>query len=69
MMKKLNKMEQDKNIKELFEFLLDWSTRNNYSLVLPTDDQADIDFININLNTNTMYMGILGIDQPLTEVG
>jgi hypothetical protein len=64
-------MEQDQNVKELFEFLLDWSVRNNYSLVLPTDDQADVDvdFININLKTNTMYMGILGIDKPLTEVG
>jgi len=54
----------------LVEFLLDWGKENDFSFVLANkDDDKNIDFININLKTKTIYIDELNIIEPLTEVG
>ena len=63
--------EKDTQLNILVDFLLDWGKANDSSFILPNTDDDDtlIDFININFKTNTIYIGELGIDKPLTEVG
>ena len=56
-------------IDELFEFLSAWGARNGFKFVTPSDDEKNIDFININFKTNTIYVDELNINGPLTEVG
>jgi hypothetical protein len=64
-------MTKDSELDILTDFLLDWSKANDFSIVLPNCDDEDkiIDFININLKTKTIYIGELGIEELLTEVG
>lgn len=63
-------MTKDTELDILTDFLLDWSKANDFSIVLPNcDGDKIIDFININLKTKTIYVGELGINEPLTEVG
>jgi len=52
---------------KLISFLLDWSKNNDYQIVLPNDGDKDIDFININLKTKTLYFGELGINDNLID--
>ena len=61
--------EEEKAINELFDFLSSWGARNEFKFVVPHDDNKNVDFININLKTNTIYIDELSIDKPLTEVG
>lgn len=64
-------MTKDTELNILVDFLLDWGKANGSSFVLPNCDNEDrlVDFININLKTNTIYIGELGINESLTEVG
>ena len=64
----MTKKEQEP-IDELFEFLSSWGARNGFKFVTPSDGEKNIDFININFKTDTIYVDELGIDEPLTEVG
>lgn len=65
MSEKINETEMD----ELVEFLLAWGKENDFSFILPNDNEDnEIDFININLKTKVIYIDELGIDMPLTEV-
>lgn len=61
--------EEQDPMDELIEFLVGWGARNGFKFVAPSDDEKNIDFININLKTSTIYVDELGIDKPLTEVG
>ena len=54
---------------ELVKFLSKWGIKHGYDIVTPNNDEAEIDYFNINLNTKTIYIGELGIDEALTEVG
>jgi hypothetical protein len=60
---------EKKEIDKLFEFLSSWGARNNFKFVTPSDDEKNIDFININFKTNTIYVDELNVTEPLTEVG
>jgi hypothetical protein len=62
-------MDEEKEIDELFEFLSSWGARNNFKFVIPSDNEKNVDFININFKTNTIYADELNINEPLTEVG
>jgi hypothetical protein len=64
-------MKEYNEIDELFDFLIEWAKKNNFSIVVPSDEEIDkdIDFININLKTKTVYADELNIIEPLTEVG
>jgi len=53
----------------LIKFLSEWGARNEFKFVLPQNDDANIDFININLKTQTIYADELNVTEPLTEVG
>ena len=61
--------DEEKAINELFDFLSSWGARNEFKFVTPSDGEKNVDFININLKTNTIYIDELSIDKPLTEVG
>lgn len=62
--------DKDTQLNILVDFLLDWGKANDSSFILPNcDDDKFIDFININLKTNTIYIDELNITEPLTEVG
>lgn len=64
--------EEENSLDELMDALLLFAKKCNYSIVTPNsnvDDEDEIDFININLRTNTIYFTTLDIDKPLTEVG
>lgn len=61
--------EEINPIDELFEFLSSWGAKNNFKFVTPSDGEKNIDFININFKTNTVYVDELNINEPLTEVG
>lgn len=54
---------------ELVKFLSKWGIKHGYSIVTPNNEDAEIDYFNINLNTKTIYIGELGINESLTEVG
>ena len=63
MAKKMNPVD------ELFEFLSSWGAKNNFKFVTPSDCDKNVDFININFKTETIYVDELNVDEPLTEVG
>lgn len=63
MAKKMNPVD------ELFEFLSSWGAKNNFKFVTPSDGDKNVDFININFKTETIYVDELNVDEPLTEVG
>jgi len=50
---------------KLISFLIKWAKENECSIVLPNDGDKDIDFININLKTKTLYFGELDINEDL----
>ena len=61
--------EEINPVDELFEFLSSWGARNDFKFVTPSDGEKNVDFININFKTNTIYVDELNINEPLTEVG
>ena len=61
--------EEINPIDELFEFLSSWGAKNSFKFVTPSDGDKNIDFININFKTNTIYVDELNINEQLTEVG
>lgn len=61
--------EEQDPMDELLEFITAWGARNDFKFVTPSDDEKNIDFININLKTNTIYVDELNVNEPLTEVG
>jgi hypothetical protein len=54
---------------ELLKFLIDWGKKNDFQFILPSNEEANIDFININLKTQKIYADELDVNEPLTEVG
>ena len=66
-------MEEEKKVSEeydvLFSFLAEWAELYEYEVILPSDDEKNIDFININFQTKKLYADELNINEPLTEVG
>lgn len=46
---------------ELLAFLSSWGTRNEFKFILPQDSEKVIDFVNINLKTNTIFVDGLNV--------
>ena len=61
--------EEQDPMDELLEFITAWGARNGFKFVTPSDGEKNIDFININFKTNTIYVDELNVNEPLTEVG
>jgi len=64
-------MEDRENEMEiLVDFLLTWGKENDFQFIIPNgEEDKNIDYININLKTKTIYIDELDINEPLTEVG
>ena len=63
-------MEEENEMEILVDFLLTWGKENDFKFILPNgDEDKNIDYININLKTKTIYIDELDINEPLTEVG
>lgn len=56
-------------MEELFDFLIPWAAKNNYKIIMPAEDKDDveIDFININDKTKSIYIGDLGLEKEIFE--
>ena len=65
----MEELDDLNEVDELFEFLVSWGKKNDFQFILPSNDEANIDFININLKTQKIYADELDINEPLTEVG
>lgn len=61
--------EKGEQLDKLVMFLSKWGIDNDYNIITPNDGELEVDFININFNTNKIYFGSLAIDDPLTDVG
>ena len=61
--------EKEEQLDKLVMFLSKWGIDNDYNIITPNDEELEVDFININFNTNKIYFGSLAIDDPLTDVG
>lgn len=61
--------EKEEQLDKLVMFLSKWGIDNDYNIITPNDEELEVDFININFNTNKIYFGSLSIDDPLTDVG
>lgn len=48
-------------MEELFNFLIPWAANNNYKIIMPekSEDDIEIDFININDRTRVFISEIL----------
>jgi hypothetical protein len=53
---------------KLIELLCVWGKRNGFKFIAPVKDR-DVDFININLKTRTIYVDCLNVDENLTIIG
>lgn len=56
-------------MEELFNFLIPWAANNNYKIIMPekSEDDIEIDFININDRTKSIYIGNLGLEKEIYE--
>lgn len=51
---------------DLIKYIVDWARKNEFDFIINCEnDNEEIDFININLNTKTIYVGDLNITEPL----
>ena len=48
---------------ELLKFLSNWGAENKFKFILPKDGEKKIDFININLKTNTIFVDEINITE------
>jgi len=56
--------------REIIGKIIEFGAANNYEIIFEnTDDDATVDFININLKSNKIYIGELNVDEDLTDVG
>lgn len=60
--------EEFKEADILLKFLSNWGARNGFKFILPKDGEKNIDFININFKTNTIFVDELGIEKDIIDI-
>ena len=61
--------EFDENeIDILLKFLSQWGIRNQFNFILPKSDETELDFININLKTRSIFVDELNIDKEIIDI-
>lgn len=55
--KKVNPMD------ELLKFISNWGAENKFKFILPKDGEKNIDFININFKTKTIFVDEINITE------
>jgi hypothetical protein len=58
----------EKEADDLLKFLAQWGTRNKFKFILPKDDKIEMDFININLKTQSIFVDELDIDKEIIDI-
>lgn len=55
-------------MEKLIEFLMNWADEKDFQFSVNTsDEEKEIDFININIKTKTIYIGELDINEELVK--
>ena len=57
-----------KEADDLLKFLSQWGIRNKFKFILPKSDKTELDFININLKTRSIYVDELDIDKEIIDM-
>lgn len=64
----ITKKEELKEADILLKFLSNWGARNGFKFLLPKDGEKNIDFININFKTNTIFVDELNIEKDIIDI-